>query len=377
MNEKERSNLLEKLNSNQKKFLENNIKQLKCNLWVEELAKLKGIEFTGGMDTEKLAKKIDDWILVDILDGGYMNRPYRCMCGKSLRRQYILKNKSRDITLKLGQECLKKYTKLDEEVIRDILSGFYKVNTELDDILCRYNEGLASDHIRYLEEPVLPVKYKVQIEMGLPLSERQESRTQKLIKEYNNAIKERRLLDELIKIEEGLSAPQRKFINTSISKEDKHQLIIRLKNGDYIHKIEDIEGINASDIVEQKIKLKLPLTHEEEKKIEIRKTLISASRRRRERFANKVSVNKKIKQGTEEITIDYETIFRNHGELLNEVHEKQENIPGSLQKDWSMIKSLIKDSEEGRDIPRRKFLLTLSNIATSIGIYADLYDYYR
>ena len=376
MNEKERSNLLEKLNSKQRKFLEDNIKQLKCNLWVEKLAKLKGIEFTSDVDEEILAKKIDDWVLVDVLDGGYMNRPYRCMCGKSLRRQYILKNKSRDITLKLGQECLKKYTKLDEMLIRDILNGFHKVNSELDDILNRYSQGLTVNHIKYLKEGVLPAKYREQIEIGLPLSERQESKAQKLIKEYNDTIEEQNLLNELIEIEEGLSVSQRKFINTSISKEDKHQLIIRLKNGDYIHKIEDLEGINVSDIIDQKIKIKLPLTHEEEKKIEVRK-ILNSSKRRRDRFSDTVSVSRKINQGTEEKTIDHGTISCNHGDLLKDISEKEHIIPGSLQKDWDMIKSMIKDSEEGKDIPRRKFLLMLSNIATSIGIYADIYDYYR
>jgi len=376
LKEKERSNLLEKLNPSQRNFLKNNIKQLKCNIWVEKLAKLKGIEFTDEVDIEILTKKIDDWILVDVLDGGYMNRPYRCICGKALRWQYILKNKSRDITLKLGQECLKKYTELDEVLIRDILGGFYKVNSELDDILHRYDQGLASDHIKYLKEPSLPGKYGEQIEIGLPLSQRQESRAQKIINEYNNSIEEKKLLDELTEIEDGLSEAQRKFLNTSVSKEDKHQLIIRLKNGDYIHKLEDLEGIRVSDIIEQKIRLKLPLSHEEEKKIEIRK-ILNSSKRRRERYANTVSENSKIKREAKEPIIDNVTISGNHGELLNEIYEKQGNIPESLQRDWALIKSSIKDSEEGRDIPRRKFLLMLSNIATSIGIYTDIYDYYR
>ncbi|WP_432664969.1 hypothetical protein R9X47_01745 [Wukongibacter baidiensis] len=284
MNERERTNILQRLSLEQRKFLEENIKQLKCNIWVEKLAKLKGITITDDMNEETLQNKLDDWILVDVLDGGYKQRPYKCVCGKSLRRQYILKNNNKDITLKLGQECLKNYTKLNGDLVNDIIRGFYKVNSELDDILDRHSKGLASEHKKYLNEPSLLATYKAQIDLDLPLSQRQESKTKQLIEEHHN----NELMDGLKEIEEKLSADQKKFINTVINKDDKYQLMIRLKNGDYIHKLEDIKDIRVSDIVEQKIRLRLPLSAQEENNISLKKILKSSNYGERNSFANSI-----------------------------------------------------------------------------------------
>lgn len=377
MNEKERVDLLQSLKPEQRKFLEDNIKQLKCDLWVEKLAKLKGITITDDMDKVTLHKKLDEWILVDILDGGYKKRPYKCKCGKSLRNKYILKNRSKDITIGLGQECLKKYTKLDEKTVSDIIRRFHKVNSELDEILARHEEGIISNHIEFLAEPVLPPQYKTQIKLGLPLSKRQELKVKQLITEYYNNIEEQKHIKELEKVEEGLSISQKEFLNTAIEEEEKHQLIIRLKNGDYIYTLEDVEGIKVSDIAEQKIHLNLPLNYEEEKIIKLRKLLKRNKHSERESEFGLISKSRSIKKKTQEIKLDYQTICNNHGELIKHISHKQHDIPESLRKDWSMIEAMIKDAELGSEVSRRQFLLMLSNIATSVGIYANVYDFYR
>jgi len=312
LNEKERISLLEGLNLGQRKFLEENIKQLKYNLWVEKLAKIKGITITDDMDEETLQNKLDGWILVDVLDGGYKQRPYRCICGKSLRKQYILKNNNKDITLKLGQECLKNYTKLSSELVNDILRGFYKVNSELDDILDRHSKGLTSEHKKYLTEPALPDEYKAQIDIDLPLSKRQESKVKQLIEEYQNI----EFVDELKKIEEKLSVAQKEFLNTVINKEDKYQLMIRLKNGDYIHKLEDIERIRVSDIVEQKIRLKLPLSHQEEQKINLKKILKDSNHSKRNSFTNLISISNTIENDDRKSSCYDGVVLPNLGECI-------------------------------------------------------------
>lgn len=365
------------LKPEQRKFLEDNIKQSKCNLWIEKLAKLKGVTITDDMKEDDIHKKLDDWILVDVLDGGYMKRPYKCLCGKPLRFQYIVENKSKDITIALGRDCLSNYTGLDENLVNDVIREHHKVNTELDEILIRYNEGFIGNHIGYLKEPALPAKYKSQIEYGLPLSKRQELRTTQLIKDYYDDIQREKIQGEMKQVEERLSKEQKKFLNTVISKEEKHQLIIRLKDGQCIYTLADIEDLEVSDIVERKVVLGLPLSKEEEKDIKHQK-LIQSSRFEPRNDATEIAFQKrKAKKKNIEYTLNYQTICNNHGELLKQISSKQEEIPEPLQEDWSNIKSMIECAELGNEVPRREFLLLLSNLASSVQIYTNVYDCYR
>lgn len=68
----------------------------------------KGIIVTEDMDNEQLAEAVDDWILVEILDGGCGNRPFRCECGMSFRYQYIVTHNKQNKTYKTRGNVFRK-----------------------------------------------------------------------------------------------------------------------------------------------------------------------------------------------------------------------------------------------------------------------------
>jgi hypothetical protein len=74
----------------QQEFIERSVKQSKKSKWLEVLAKNKGISIEQATTIEELESLIDDWVLMEVLDSGYGNKDYRCMCGTPLRSQYIV-----------------------------------------------------------------------------------------------------------------------------------------------------------------------------------------------------------------------------------------------------------------------------------------------
>lgn len=340
MNEKERYLCIESLNGEQRFFLETYMKQSKCDIWVEQLATLKGIE----LNSENDVNKLNDYILVDVLDGGYGNRPYQCECGRALRFQYIIKHSTKEIELKLGSECFKKFTNMDTSFIKSVKKGFTKVNTELDDILERYTSGAFNVNNFLIYEDLMPSRYVEQLKLNLPLSQKQESKVEKLIVEKEEKLEKKRLQEEYAKMKDELSDEQRDLLD-SLTEEERHQVIIKLKNGDVIYSIDDIKNIDISDIIDRNEHL----NSKSVKPIEKRKKLVSQ--------------------------IDYNTIIESHRELLRAIHACSETIPSSLVKEWTAIKDMITRAKSGEHIDGRILSQKLLIVANAIDI--DILEYYE
>jgi hypothetical protein len=112
LSERQINDIIITLNDEQKNFLENRIKQNKKSKWLETLAGYKGIVIDEKMDMNQIKDKLKDWVLLDILDGGFGNRPYTCECGNSLRFLYLVHHNIENRTFKLGSTCFENYTKI-------------------------------------------------------------------------------------------------------------------------------------------------------------------------------------------------------------------------------------------------------------------------
>ena len=147
------------------------------------------------MSLEKIEEVIDDWVLKDVLDGGYSCRPFKCECGMSLRFQYIVYHRAKDSTFKLGETCFENYTSLSPTVLRDIKKGFHHIDLERDELLQKFQLGMIFDLNSFLLLEI-PEDIKQQAALGLPLLEKQISIVDSLQKEYESrkrAEEERRL----------------------------------------------------------------------------------------------------------------------------------------------------------------------------------------
>src|SRR5690554_2289045 len=101
LTEKEVNRLFQLLTEEQHKYLENYMKQSKKSKWLESLAKKKGVVLQKDISLEEAWNKLNDWELVDILDGGYGERPYKCECGMSLRYCHIVHHRVENRTYRL------------------------------------------------------------------------------------------------------------------------------------------------------------------------------------------------------------------------------------------------------------------------------------
>jgi|tagenome__1003787_1003787.scaffolds.fasta_scaffold20947881_1 hypothetical protein len=154
----------------QQNWINKYINQRKRDKWFEALALRKGIVLDDQMSDEQKRNMVDDWELMEVLDGGEGNRPFKCECGKPLRYQYIVYHKSKDETYGLGSTCIEHYTGLQSDVVRDIKSGILQINTKRDELLIKIQAKQFTDLIRYIEKGIeIPESISKQVQIGIPL----------------------------------------------------------------------------------------------------------------------------------------------------------------------------------------------------------------
>ena len=160
------------LTEEQYNFIEETIKQNRKSKWLEIMARHKGKVIDENMTLDQIIETINDWILIDILDGGYGQRPYKCECGTSIRYQYIVEHKKENKVHKLGSTCIQNYTGIPAFIIKDINTGFHHINLERDDILIKYKQKEFFD-IKLYKHLDIKDDIKRQVGLKLPLSNRQ------------------------------------------------------------------------------------------------------------------------------------------------------------------------------------------------------------
>ncbi|MBP1991822.1 hypothetical protein [Paenibacillus eucommiae] len=196
LTEKEVNQLLQLLTDEQRKYLENYMKQSKKSKWLENLAKKKGYVLQKDLSIEDAWNTLNDWELEDVLDGGYGLRPYKCECGMPLRFCYIVRHRAENKMYRLGETCLENYTMLSSDLIQDITKGFHKIDLERDDILIKYAQEWTypTDY----EGLVLPEPFQKQVHIGLPLSKAQMKKIERLFKHDLIRIRKEKKFEKII-----------------------------------------------------------------------------------------------------------------------------------------------------------------------------------
>ncbi len=152
--------------------------------WFETLARKKGIILEAGMSEQEKRDAIDDWELIEILDGGEGNRPYRCECGKAIRYLFRVRHQKEGKTYGLGSTCIEHYTGLSADVVRDIEKGILQINTERDELLIKIWKNERTDLSKYINKGVdIPECIIKQVEIGLPLLDKQINRLEEALSE--------------------------------------------------------------------------------------------------------------------------------------------------------------------------------------------------
>jgi len=410
------------LTEEQKDYLENRLKIRRKSEWLQILADYKGVDITTDMNVDEIEDKIDDWILIDCLDGGYKQRPYKCDCGQPLRFQYIIQNKKEGEVRKLGESCFEKYLSLPASVIKDVKSGMYNIDLERDEILTKLRQKVFFPLSNYLHLK-LPPYILEQYELGLPLLDRQIHLVEKINVRYKEEKKLSRLFDRL-------DSKQKAYVS-KMNQKDRRELLLSLENGFIDELIPDEEIPDFDECIKKQIELQLPLLKEQQEIIKDYKI-----KKKREKFLNRLTeeqknwflefnlteqneilekVNEtpyyKINQvkglpiSKEIITqlqfnlpllnrhlseirfakikinemknvdsgITFGMLMDRHLETLRAIREKEKAIPQNLMKDWLKIQELSSDLQNGAEFDYGQFKLLLSNLIIPLRVESDPY----
>ena len=410
------------LTEEQKDYLENRLKIRRKSEWLQILATYKGVDITNDMNVDEIEDKIDDWILIDCLDGGYKRKPYKCDCGQPLRFQYIIQNKKEGEVRKLGVNCFEKYLSLPASVIKDVKSGMYNIDLERDEILSKLHQKVFFPLSNYLHLKI-PPHIVEQYELGLPLLDRQIQLVEKLNVSYKEEKKLSRLFDHL-------DSKQKAYVS-KMNQKDRRELLLSLENGFIDELIPDEEIPDFDEGIKRQIELQLPLLKEQQEIIREYKM-----KKKREKFLNRLSEEQKnwfltfnlteqnemlgklnetpyytldqlkglhisdeiitqlqcdlplLNRHLSEIRfarvkinelknahsrITFGMLMDRHLETLRAVREKEKVIPPNLMKDWLKIQELSSDLQNGADFDYGQFKLLLSNLIIPLKVESDPY----
>ena len=374
------------------------------------------------MNVDEIEDKIDDWILIDCLDGGYKRRPYKCDCGQSLRFQYIIQNKKEGEVRKLGEHCFEKYLSLPASVIKDVKSGMYNIDLERDEILTKLRQKLFFPLSNYLHLK-LPSHIVEQYELGLPLLDRQIQLVEKINVNY---IEEKKLSD----LFDRLDSQQKAYVS-KMNQKERRELLLSLENGFIAELIPDEEIPDFDEGIKKQIELQLPLLKEQQEIIKDYKM-----KKKREKFLNRLTeeqtkwffefnlteqnemlekvnitpyytinqvkglpiseeiitqlqfnlplLNRHLSEiryakvkinemKNETSTITFGVLMDRHLETLRAVREKEDSIPSSLKNDWLKIQELTRNLQNGTEFDYEQFKLLLSNLIIPLKVESDHY----
>ena len=410
------------LTEEQKDYLENRLKIRRKSEWLQILATYKGVDITDDMNVDEIEDKIDDWILIDCMDGGYKRKPYKCDCGQPLRFQYIIQNKKAGEVRKLGENCFEKYLSLPASVIKDVKSGMYNIDLERDEILTKLRQKVFFPLSNYLHLKIPPHIIE-QYELGLPLLDRQIHLVEKINVSYKEEKKLSRLFDRL-------DSRQKAYVS-KMNQNERRELLLSLENGFIAELIPDEELPDFDECIKKQIELQLPLLKEQQEIIKDYKI-----KKKREKYLNRLTeeqknwflefnlteqneilekVNEtpyykinqvKVLPISEEIitqlqfnlpllnrhlteirfakvkinelknansSITFGMLMDRHLETLRAIREKEKAIPQNLMKDWLKIQELSSNLQNGAEFDYGQFKLLLSNLIIPLRVESDPY----
>jgi hypothetical protein len=352
LTEREVNDILNTLSSEQQEFLSAHLKQGKKSKWLEVLSQKKGIPLSEGMTEEEIEEQIESWVLKEVLDGGFGNKPFRCECGTPLRYQYIVYHTKEKKTYRLGVHCLENYTKISPELVRDIKKGFHTIDLERDEILTKFKhkQFFAIEKFLYIED--LPEHITNQAKIGLPLTAKQIETVYHIKKEHDKKVQTKRIYQQF-------GEPQKAF----------YEQLPRRKKEEVIQRYIKQEGFN--------VEIPEDFQHEEIQTFkEIGFPLLDQHLFRLNEYLNAIRQQQqllRLKQNEMGIStkITYEEVIRRHLDTLKKVREKEESIPRGLKNDWVKIQQQVRELKEEREIDYSSFKLNLSNLVYALKIEAD------
>jgi len=197
---KERDRILNSLDDTQADFLQLHLKRGKKTVFANYMARDKGLVFPEDVPSEEIEILLDEWILEDFIDNGFVNPETPCECGRPLRYQYIVKHKGTGTVRRFGITHFEEHTGIPPNLIKVIVNGFNFIDYELDELLYKIGTGWQlQDELPFIPDDYsFPKDMQQHVNANVPLLNRQVKR---LKLAYIAALEEEQLLRRQIEVE--------------------------------------------------------------------------------------------------------------------------------------------------------------------------------
>lgn len=186
LSKEQRDEIFGTLAIQQKEFIQQHVKRGKKTVFANIMAKDKGLALSEHVTNEELELLLDEWVLEDYIDNGFVNPETKCECGRPLRYQYIVRHKGTNKVRRFGISHFEEHTGISEAIVREITKGFYEIDYEMDDLLIKIHEDWNINMViqNIPEGFALPNDIKAHIQADVPLLNRQIKRTNKQIVQF-------------------------------------------------------------------------------------------------------------------------------------------------------------------------------------------------
>ena len=191
-NDLDYKNAYNSLNEAQKYVLDNMIKEGYKTKWLHVFAIKKGF-ITKGTDVDEFTTErlSIEWDFVDYTDYFKINPSVRCsFCNHALRHAYKIKNLLTQEISVLGIDHFQQFTGLSTSDVKNIVKEFKRIDIEKKEILSKVIEKrdiVAKEKLN--KEFIIPIDMINQIEVNLPLLDRQIERLRRDYRIFTNRYK--------------------------------------------------------------------------------------------------------------------------------------------------------------------------------------------
>ncbi|MFE7064456.1 DUF3895 domain-containing protein [Sutcliffiella sp. NPDC057660] len=303
LSQKERDELLESVTDSQREYLINFLKRGKKTQFSNLIANWKA----SSVKDEEIEVAAASWELIDYIDAGpdWQNDSLFCACGRQLRRQYKVSNTLTGEVQTFGIQHFQEHTKIEPELVKDIIKGFERIDYELDEILLKMVDGWTLEAEWLPEIPgdlSFPTDISEHLNQGIPLLERQVERLRLEIRQHLKE-KDKQLLERVYKKQEEAK-----------------------KKSQALQKAAQIESSMKLELEQQEQAKQA----EKENKAAIEKMLVDRKENRKEIDFNKVRLSLK----------------RKYQEAILEIINNHQNVEiNTLDVCWKLINSYGADSD--------------------------------
>lgn len=191
----QRDRIMGQLSEEQRHFIHHVLVRGRRTLFARQLARKKCQFIPEDAEFEDIETFIEEWDYIGFTDSGEVSPHTKCECGRSLRYQHQVLHLPTNTMRYFGIEHLQLHTGIDAKTISAIMKGFDVLDSEMNEILCKYRDDWQLSQHMFLPFPAaleVPQDIQAHLNAGLPLLDRQLIRLRSKLRELENANKEKK-----------------------------------------------------------------------------------------------------------------------------------------------------------------------------------------